>query len=83
MISGSIHTNPLTAFQAPNSGINTTDPSMFAARSVRPGPTADLKEDMLRLAGGDEQRAALLEDVAKDGGKARFKELLKETQGCR
>ena len=78
MISGNIHTNPLKVFHAPNSGINTSASSMFAARSVRPGPTADLKEDMLRLAGGDEQRAALLEDVAKDGGKARFKELLKD-----
>ena len=76
MISGNVHTNPLTAFQAPNPGINTTDPSMFAARSVRPGPTAELKQDMLRIAGGDEQRAALLEDVAKDGGQARFKQLL-------
>ena len=76
MISGSVHTNPLTAFQAPNPGINTTDPSMFAARSVRPGPTAELKQDMLRIAGGDEQRAALLEDVTKDGGKARFKQLM-------
>ena len=76
MISGSVHTNPLTAYQAPNPGINTTDPSMFAARSVRPGPTAELKQDMLRIAGGDEQRAALLEDVTKDGGQARFKQLL-------
>ncbi len=76
MISGNVH-NPLTTFQAPNSVINTTDSSMFAARSVRPGPTSDLKQDMLRIAGGDEQRADLLEDIAKDGGQARFKELLK------
>ena len=77
MISGNVH-NPQTTFQAPNSVINTTDPSMFAARSVRPGPTSDLKQDMLRIAGGDEQRADLLEDIAKDGGQARFKELLKK-----
>ena len=55
MISGNVHN--LTTFQVPNSFINTTDQSMFAARSVRPGPTSDLKQDMLRIAGGDEQRA--------------------------
>ena len=71
MISGNVH-NPLTTFQAPNSVINTTDPSMFAARSVRPGPTSDLKPE-LRIAGGDEQGAELLEDIAKDDGQARFK----------
>ena len=76
MISGNAHTNPMTTFQVPNAGINTTAPSMFAARSVKPESTDDLRQDMLRLAGGDEQRAALLEDVAKDGGKARFKQLL-------
>ena len=76
MISGNVHTNPMTTFQVPNAGINTTTSSMFAARSVKPESTDDLKQDMLRLAGGDEQRAALLEDVAKDGGKARFKQLL-------
>ena len=74
MISGNVHTNPLTAFQTPIPAFNTTDPSMFAARSVRPGPTAELKQDMLRMAGDEE--AAQFEDVAKDGGKARSKELL-------
>ena len=76
MISGNVHTNPVTTFQVPNAGVNTTASSVFAARSVKPESTDDLRQDMLRLAGGDEQRAALLEDVAKDGGKARFKQLL-------
>ncbi len=76
MISGNVHTNPMTTLQAPNTSINTTASSMFAARSVKPESADDLRQDMLRLAGGDEQRAALLEDVAKDGGKARFKQLL-------
>ena len=76
MISGNVHTNPIATLQAPNAGVNTTASSMFAARSVKPESTDDLRQDMLRLAGGDEQRAALLEDVAKDGGKARFKQLL-------
>ena len=80
MISGNVHN--LTTFQVPNSFINTTDQSMFAARSVRPGPTSDLKQDMLRIAGGDEQRADLLEDIAKDGGQARFKELLKRVSSA-
>ena len=76
MISGNVLTNPVTTFQVPNAGIITTAPSTFATRSVKPESTDDLKQDMLRIAGGDEQRAALLEDVAKDGGKARFKQLL-------
>ena len=76
MISGNVHTNPITTLQAPNTSINTTASSMFAARSVKPESPDDLRQDMLRLAGGDEQRAALLEDVAIDGGKARFKQLL-------
>ena len=76
MISGNIHTNATTAFQAPYTGVNTTAPPMFAARSVKPESTDNLKQE-LRLAGGDEQRAELLEDIAKDGGQARFKELLK------
>ena len=76
MISGNVHTNPMTTLQVPDAGVNTTASSMFAARSVKPESTDELRQDMLRLADGDEQRAALLEDVAKDGGKARFKQLL-------
>ncbi len=53
MISGNVHTNPVTTFQVPNAGVNTTSSSMFAARSVKPESADDLRQDMLHLAGGD------------------------------